>query len=432
MFYYITSHYITLHYIILYCIILYYITLYYIILHYIILYYFFIIGIEYVLRKLQRFEGTQGLVVLITYDGLRRHKESLSMIEWTGVCLDEGQKIRNPETDIAAVCKILPSYHRIILSGTPIQNSLKELWSLFDFIYPGRLGALSVFELEFCEPIRAGGYRNASKLQAEVAVRCAATLQQIVRPYLLRRKKDDLSLITKLPLKTEQVLFCKLSQRQKEIYRTILSSSEVQSVIDSRMMPFRAINTLRKLCNHPALVFQSGIVVWQDNDVKKSKLKNNKLSNDNNHRKNTHDNCSNNNNDSDDNDDSDTEGMPLDADEIHWEDSGKLMVLCKVLPLWYSEGHKVLLFTQTHSMLNLLELMMKQFSFRFMRLDGKTPVAKREGIIDTFNKDPSIFLMILTTRTGGVGISLTAANRVVLIDPDWNPQVSKQKCDEMR
>lgn len=369
------------------------------------------------LRKLQRFEGTQGLVVLITYDGLRRHKESLSMIEWTGVCLDEGQKIRNPETDVAAVCKVLPSYHRIILSGTPIQNSLRELWSLFDFIYPGRLGALSVFELEFCEPIRAGGYRNASKLQAEIAVRCAATLQRIVRPYLLRRKKDDLTLITKLPKKTEQVLFCKLSERQKEIYRTVLASTEVQSVIEKRMMPFRAINTLRKLCNHPELVFQSGRVVWQDEKKKTSKGKS----------------PSGSGSSSDRNrgmklnsagDDSDDDSGHLDPSTVKWEDSGKLVVLCKVLPLWYSEGHKVLLFTQTHSMLNLLELMMKQFSFRFMRLDGMTPVAKREGIIETFNKDPTVFLMILTTRTGGVGISLTAANRVVLIDPDWNPQVA--------
>ena len=373
-------------------------------------------GIEYVLRKLQRFEGTQGLVVLMTYDGLRRHKESLSMIEWTGVCLDEGQKIRNPDTDISAVCKVLPSYHRIILSGTPIQNSLRELWSLFDFIYPGRLGALSVFELEFCEPIRAGGYRNASKLQAEVAVRCAATLQRIVRPYLLRRKKDDLSSITKLPKKTEQVLFCKLSERQKEIYRTILASSEVQSVMDKRMMPFRAINTLRKLCNHPDLVFQTGRIVWQDEKnppktkVKESSGVRNPGSKNTNHFFGE--------------DDSDNESPNLDPSKIKWEDSGKLMVLWKVLPLWYSEGHKVLLFTQTHSMLNLLELMMKQFSFRFMRLDGMTPVSKREGIIETFNKDPTIFLMILTTRTGGVGISLTAANRVVLIDPDWNPQVS--------
>ena len=339
------------------------------------------------------------------------------MLEWTGVCLDEGQKIRNPETDVAAVCKVLPSYHRIILSGTPIQNSLRELWSLFDFIYPGRLGALTVFELEFCEPIRAGGYRNASKLQAEVAVRCAATLQRIVRPYLLRRKKDDLSAITKLPKKIEQVLFCKLSERQKDIYRSILASSEVQSVIDKKMMPFRAINTLRKLCNHPDLVFQSGRIVWQDEQTKntsKSKALKDSKKKDKRVR------------DWEDQpmDELETEEAHLDPSNVKWEDSGKLMVLYKVLPLWYSEGHKVLLFTQTHSMLNLLELMMKQFAFRFMRLDGMTPVSKREGIIETFNKDPTVFLMILTTRTGGVGISLTAANRVVLIDPDWNPQVT--------
>ena len=299
-------------------------------------------------------------------------------------------------------------------SGTPIQNSLRELWSLFDFIYPGRLGSLPVFEVEFCEPIRAGGFRSATRLQAEVAVRCAATLQRIVRPYLLRRKKDDVSAVAKLPQKTEQVLFCRLSERQRDIYRTILSSPEVSAVLENRTMPFRAINTLRKLCNHPALVYRSGRVVWHDlpsggadcdDDgapaggigVKKRKRPS----------------------------DSNGDG-PLDPSDLVWEESGKLMVLSRVLPLWFSEGHKVLLFSQTQSMLNLLEVMMKSFSFRFLRLDGSTPVAKREGIIDKFNSDPTVFLMILSTRTGGVGISLTAANRVVIVDPDWNPQTDCQ------
>lgn len=150
---------------------------------------------------------------------------ALTIIEWTAVCLDEGQKIRNPTADITTVCKQLPAFHRLILSGTPIQNSLRfplvflalrasiilfyavnrELWSLFDFIYPGRLGTLAVFENEFALPIRLGGYSNATKIQSAVAVRCAAMLQQIIRPFLLRRKKDDLSTVTKLPAKTEQV-----------------------------------------------------------------------------------------------------------------------------------------------------------------------------------------------------------------------------------
>ena len=116
----------------------------------------------------------------------------------TAVCLDEGQKIRNPLSDITGVCKLLPSFHRLLLSGTPIQNSLQELWSLFDFVYPGRLGALPVFEAEFSVPIRIGGFANASPLQQEIAVRTATTLQQIVRPYLLRRKKDDLKVSSSL------------------------------------------------------------------------------------------------------------------------------------------------------------------------------------------------------------------------------------------
>jgi DNA excision repair protein ERCC-6 len=142
-------------------------------------------------------------------------------VEWTAVCLDEGHKIRNPVTDISIVAKLLPSFHRIILSGTPIQNNLKELWSLFDFIYPGRLGTLLAFELEFINPIRIGGYSSATRLEAEVAVRCSATLQRIVRPYLLRRKKDDLKDITKLPPKTEQILFCQISPVQRQVYLTI-------------------------------------------------------------------------------------------------------------------------------------------------------------------------------------------------------------------
>lgn len=219
------------------------------------------------LRKLQRKHNTRGLVVITTYEGLRKHRQDLVSLEWTAVCLDEGQKIRNPSTEITSTCKMLPAFHRIILSGTPIQNSLRELWSLFDFIYPGRLGSLVVFEQEFATPIRMGGYANANALQYEIAIRCASTLQRIVKPYLLRRKKDDLITVTNLPPKTEQVLFCQISPRQREIYLNIIESSEVKAVLQRKMMAFRAINTLRKLCNHPALVFQQGKIVWQQDPL---------------------------------------------------------------------------------------------------------------------------------------------------------------------
>lgn len=112
---------------------------------------------------------------------------------------------------------------------------------------------------------------------------------------------------------------------------------------------------------------------------------------------------------------------------VSWADSGKLLVLSKVLPLWFHEGHKVLVFSQSRVMLDMIQAMVtRDLRLKALRLDGNTPVKKRQGIVDTFNRDPSIFIILLTSRTGGVGISLTAANRVVLFDPDWNPMTDLQ------
>ena len=395
-------------------------------------------GVEFAIRRLQRSKDTQGLVIVTTYEGLRRHHKSLSLVEWTAVCLDEGQKIRNPDAQLTTICKGLPAFHRVILSGTPIQNNLSELWSLVDFCYPGRLGTLPAFQVEFATPIRLGGYSGVSRLQAETAVRIATALQRIVHPLLLRRRKDDVAIATRLPNKTEQVLFCSLSSRQRHIYREILNSSEVQAVLSKNAASFRAITTLRKLCNHPALVYQQGRVVWhvepgagkdkdkgKGSEKDKGKGKGQGKGKGKGQKRSRGEEDEDEDGEEDDDEHEDEDDIEL-IDGLDWSDSGKLLVLSKVLPLWHREGHKVLIFSQTQSMLNLVETMLRQFKFRFMRLDGSTPVGRREGIVQTFNSDESIFAMVLTTRTGGVGISLTAANRVVLIDPDWNPQTDVQ------
>ena len=185
-----------------------------------------------------------------------------------------------------------------------------------------------------------------------------------------------------------------LSRRQRAIYKDVISSPEVARAIRHRAPAFKAIMTLRKLCNHPMLAYRQGTIRWHDERVARS----------------------------DDIDDTEE----LSRSDVSWDDSGKLLVLSKILPLWKAEGHKVLVFCQMRGMLELIDIMFRELGLVYMRLDGNTPVRKRDGIVHRFNTDNSIFAMLLTTRTGGVGISLTAANRVVVVDPDWNPQTDIQ------
>ena len=134
-------------------------------------------------------------MVLSTYEGLAREplKTPLLACNWGAVILDEAQRIRNPETEASQCCRRLKSVHRIALSGTPVQNSLTELWSLFDFVYPGRLGRLPSFEEEFALPIRAGGFKNATPAQVQATKRQAESLRLLVTPFLLRRLKKDVT-----------------------------------------------------------------------------------------------------------------------------------------------------------------------------------------------------------------------------------------------
>lgn len=315
------------------------------------------------------------------------------------------------QLQISKVCKLVPCYHRLILSGTPIQNTLTELWSLFDFIYPGRLGTLPVFQAEFCDPIRAGGYAGANALKVEIATKTASILQRIVKPYLLRRRKDQVALPVPLPEKTEHVIFCSLTSKQRDMYIRVLDSPEVEAVILNRMMPFRAISTLRKLCNHPCLLTEEDqSLLSSDTYSSTGRLKRRATMKSPTGYKNHASSAAT-------DIDSGSEDEAINPN-VNWADSGKLNVLSKILPMWQQQGHKVLLFSQTRSMLNVLEILFrKHFNFRYLRLDGSTAVSKRSSIIERFNTDPSIFLILLTTRTGGVGVSLTGADRVLLLDP---------------
>ncbi len=313
-------------------------------------------------------------VLLTTYEHVRAMRDALLSVRWGYAVLDEGHKIRNPDADITICAKQLQTVHRIIMTGAPIQNRLSELWSLFDFCFPGKLGTLPVFQAEFAVPIQVGGYANASQQQVVTAFRCATTLKDLISPFLLRRMKADVDI--RLPAKTEQVLFCPMTKDQREAYRAFVHSRDVEEILEGRREALSGIDVLRKIVNHPDLLERQT--------------------------KATH------------------------ADYGNAERSGKQMVTMKVLGLWRKQKHRALLFSQTQQMLDILEAAVAAAGYVYRRMDGTTPVAQRMRLIDEFNTDENVFVFLLTTKVGGLGVNLTGADRVLLFDPDWNPSTDAQ------
>ncbi|XP_042712051.2 DNA excision repair protein ERCC-6 isoform X1 [Chrysemys picta bellii] len=276
--------------------------------------------------------------------------------------------------------------HRIILSGSPMQNNLKELWSLFDFVFPGKLGTLPVFMEQFSVPITMGGYSNASPVQVKTAYKCACVLRDTINPYLLRRMKADVKMSLSLPDKNEQVLFCRLTDEQRQVYQNFIDSKEVYQILSGEMQVFSGLVALRKICNHPDL-FSGGPKILK--------------------------------------------GVPDDeleeADQFgYWKRSGKMIVVESLLKIWHKQGHRVLLFTQSRQMLKILEVFLRDRNYSYLKMDGTTTIASRQPLITRYNEDTSIFVFLLTTRVGGIGVNLTGADRVIIYDPDWNPSTDTQ------
>ncbi|KAI8923367.1 SNF2 family N-terminal domain-containing protein, partial [Entophlyctis helioformis] len=315
-----------------------------------------------------------GHVVITTYAAIRIYADSILPIKWSYCVLDEGHKIRNPDAEATLACKRIKTPHRIILSGTPIQNNLTELWSLYDFVFPGRLGTLPVFLKEFSIPISLGGYSNANNIQVQTAYKCACILRDLISPYLLRRMKTDVA--TDLPKKSEQVLFCRLTSQQRQEYERYLQSDELGRILEGKRNVLMGVDILRKICNHPDLLEHKA--EQRPDDY----------------------------------------GAPF--------KSGKLVVVQALLQMWKRQGHRVLLFSQTRQMLDILETFVRDQGYEHLRMDGSTSVTSRAPLVDRFNETPSIFVFLLTTKVGGLGINLTGADRVLIYDPDWNPSTDTQ------
>ena len=316
-------------------------------------------------------------IVLTSYALARRDADFLSQQHWFGVILDEAQMIKNPNAQITRVVNEFRADYRFALTGTPIENRLSELWSLFNFTNRGYLGSRSKFRKEFALPIE--------NYQDPVAL---ARLQRMVRPFILRRLKTDPNVIQDLPERLEMDVYCTLTEEQAELYQKVVEES-LPRIADARggerrIHVFNLLTKLKQILNHPVQYLYS----IGPNQIPKEPLAGR---------------------------------------------SGKLDRLTAMLEELLEVGDKALIFTQFAEMGYLLaDYLPAALDAPVLYLHGGVPGSKRQEMVNRFQEDPHAPpIFILTLKAGGLGLNLTAANHVFHYDRWWNPAVEKQAADRI-
>ncbi|VEU21412.1 DEKNAAC102618 [Brettanomyces naardenensis] len=359
-------------------------------------------------------------VIVTSYDVVRNDIEYVTQTDYNYCVLDEGHIIKNAHSRLTIAVKRITAEHRLILTGTPIQNNVLELWSLFDFLMPGFLGTEKAFHDKFVKPI-ASSRTNKGNKEQEAGALALETLHKQVLPFMLRRLKEDV--LSDLPPKIIQDYYCELSSLQKQLYQDFVSKQKGAVKKDlsddtdkkGKQHIFQALQYMRKLCNSPALV-----VTPKHPQYKEVKAYLHKYN--------------------------------MDIRDIHH--APKLMALKNLLKecgIGLSSGsggdtagsaellqedvisqHRALIFCQMKDMLDIVEndLLKKRMpSVTYMRMDGSTDPRYRQEIVRKFNNDPSIDVLLLTTKVGGLGLNLTGADTVIFVEHDWNPMNDLQAMD---
>ena len=294
-------------------------------------------------------------IVLVTYGLLRRDIELLEKYRYTYVILDESQNIKNPASMTYHSVVRLQCEHRLVLTGTPIENSLKDLWAQFNFINPGLLGSADGFRKHFIHPITREGNENVRK-----------RLQQIIRPFFLRRTKQQVA--PELPPLTEEVVYCEMTTEQREVYqkeKNALRNTILQECYKNSFVALNGITRLRQLANHPQMVLPE-----------------------------------------------------------YTGGSGKMEQVLDAFETLVSEGHKVLIFSSFVTHLKLLADAFTQHGWQYAMLTGST--LDREGEIARFSTRQDVSAFFISLKAGGVGLNLTDADYLFIIDPWWNPAAELQ------
>jgi TATA-binding protein-associated factor len=382
----------------------------------------FLTSVAYVgsppIRSQLRSQLDKADIVITSYDICRNDNDVLKPLPWNYCVLDEGHLIKNSKSKTSQAVKNFQSNHRLILSGTPIQNNVLELWSLFDFLMPGFLGSEKVFQERFAKPIAQSRFAKSSSKEQERGALAVEALHKQVLPFLLRRLKEEV--LDDLPPKILQNYYCDLSDLQRKLFEdfTKKEGKEIQAKAgsadkESKQHIFQALQYMKKLCNSPALVIKPNHKHYEPTQ---EYLKRHKTS---------------------------IEDIAHAPKLSALKD---LLVDCGIgaadvekdktvangdLPEAVSQ-HRALVFCQMKEMLdmvqhNVLEKLLP--SVQFMRLDGSVEANKRQDIVNKFNSDPSYDVLLLTTSVGGLGLNLTGADTVIFVEHDWNPQKDIQAMD---
>ncbi|KAF2138477.1 uncharacterized protein K452DRAFT_321050 [Aplosporella prunicola CBS 121167] len=315
----------------------------------------------------------EGFDVCITsYEMILREKSHLKKFAWEYIIIDEAHRIKNEESSLAQIIRVFNSRNRLLITGTPLQNNLHELWALLNFLLPDVFGDSEAFDQWFSS-------------QEEDQDTVVQQLHKVLRPFLLRRVKSDVE--KSLLPKKEINLYIGMSEMQVQWYKRILEK-DIDAVNgaggkkESKTRLLNIVMQLRKCCNHPYLF------------------------------------------------DGAEPGPPYTTDEHLVNNAAKMVMLDKLLKRMHAQGSRVLIFSQMSRLLDILEDYSVMRNYQYCRIDGSTAHEDRIAAIDEYNKpDSEKFLFLLTTRAGGLGINLTSADIVILFDSDWNPQADLQAMD---
>ncbi|PFH57039.1 hypothetical protein XA68_15598 [Ophiocordyceps unilateralis] len=369
-------------------------------------------------------------IMITTYDTYKNNRSSINMVEWDAVIADECHRLKDRYSDTTKALTEVNTLCRIGLTGTAIQNKYEELWTLLDWTNPGQFGSQADWSQTITKPLTVGQSHEATFAQLSLARQTAQKLVHNLLPqYFLRRMKTLIA--DQLPKKTDRVVFCPLTDLQRMAYENFLDSADLQvlrSISDDcphgkkkgwccqthlpsgttwQRIVFPSIIVLQKLANHLTLLAPSTTDLEAKHQAELKTLQA----------------CM-----------PDSWRMLYEerdriANLVNPEFCGKWKVLKKLLRFWHGNGDKVLVFSHSVRLLRILQHLFTNTSYNVSYLDGSLSYEQRQEVVDTFNSDPTQFVFLISTKAGGVGLNITAANKVVIMDPHWNPSYDLQAQD---